>query len=952
MRGRVARLLLGLVLADRPADLERLADVVWGESPPPTHRSALHVHLGTLRRQLAVLAPGATVERVGEGYRLRLDGWETDLQLVTDLVESARAALARDPRKARDLLDRALGLWRGTPFAVDGEVVDEAAFHLAESARRDAEELFVEALLALGDAAAAEAAAHRFVTREPLREARWGQLLRARYLAGRTADALGTYRDARATLVEQLGIEPGRDLRDLEAAVLIDDRARLHLPTSEDQSTLPAPPRPARPLVCRDEEVNRLVRRLSRGEPLLVIGPPGVGKTRLATEAVRTMGLDAAWIDVRDPGHVEAVGAVPEWSRRHPDGVVVFDNAETDPASVADSVAGLRRHAPTVAIVVTSRVPIEIDAGVEVVSPLAQPSSGDDELRVEQSPAARVLRAALDELAPAASVSSRDVERLCERAGGLPLVLRLLASAARALPVEMLLDPSMTVAGDEVVAAVQSTSALLSDQEREAFMDLSVIGGDFDHDLAAGVTGLGADRLGAVLRQLVDHGLVQAQPDCPLPFTLLEPIREAAGRLLDRSGRGPATFDRHIDACLLRARALDRLAAIGVADLRQRIAAELPRLREVVSHLAEVGDAERALALVCRLERPLYSLGWWSEKVELFDTALAIKGPDSAMRARAHAFRSRPGPLHLLEPAHAERAEAMAAALGEHLLAAYARHHRAIALWWSGDLQRSIELSEDASRAFHDAGRAFEWTEARKFLGVAMVFAGDVRAGMEVQRDALASVRRAGDAPIHVAHHLAYLGHCHRMLGDDAAAFADLSEARQLCLTVGNRGTAIHIALALGELAVERGEPATALSLTSEALELISASRGWVYEPWAWTVAVRAHTLGGDLDTALSCGRRALVQLPRVPSGEGVRLAGELAALAVGRGDVATAARLLAVARAIDDVREMPFRPHAEAARLADLEREVAAAGGVLPTEDAATLSITEAAGSFLISRG
>jgi tetratricopeptide (TPR) repeat protein len=353
---------------------------------------------------------------------------------------------------------------------------------------------------------------------------------------------------------------------------------------------------------------------------------------------------------------------------------------------------------------------------------------------------------------------------------------------------------------------------------------------------------------------------------------------------------------------------------------------------------------------VCRLERPLYTLGWWSEKVALFDSALGIPGPITKMRARAHAFRSRAGPLHLLDPNHAALAESMASELGEVLLAAYARSLRAIWLWWSGDFERSIELSGSAAARFEAAGRTLEWSEARKFLGVAMVFAGETAGGLEIQQSTLATVRRTG-APFHVAHHLAYLGHCRRMLGDDAAALADLTEALEICRDVGNRGTAIHLCITLGELAVERGDAPGALALTAEALELIEAARGWTYEPWAWTVALRAHAHLGDLDAALTCGRRALARLARVPSGEGTRLAGELADVALRRGEPETAVRLMRVARESDDVRELPFRPRREVERFEDLDGRICAALGERPhgppTGD--QLSIAEAAGRLLI---
>jgi tetratricopeptide (TPR) repeat protein len=338
--------------------------------------------------------------------------------------------------------------------------------------------------------------------------------------------------------------------------------------------------------------------------------------------------------------------------------------------------------------------------------------------------------------------------------------------------------------------------------------------------------------------------------------------------------------------------------------------------------------------------------------VELFDLALAVPGSATAMRARAHAFRARPGPLHLFDVSHAERAETIATELGRPLLVAFSRHVRGIGAWWHGDLAQAIELSRDAADRFDAAGRTLEWGDARKFLGVAMVFDGDVIDGLEVQHDALLALRRVGAAAFQVAHGVAYLGHCHRMLGDDAAALADWTEARELCRSVGNRGTAVHIELGLADLAVDRGDVDDALARAAEALDLIHEARGWIYEPWAWTVALRAHGLTGDAVSAAACGRRAAGALPRAPSGEEVRLAQELAELAVQHDEIDTAARLLGIVDAVKDRRELPFPPKAERLRLQALREVVAARLGPAWRDDVtpgARLSITEAAGSLLV---
>lgn len=957
VRGHPARLLVGIVASRGPCSIDRLTEILWGDTPPPTHRSAVHVHLGALRRALAAQGDGCSIVRSDAGYSLELDGWEVDATLATDLLAASRRLLDDRPDAALRLVDQALDLWHGLPFAVDGEVVDVPSWHHLEAARRDAEELRVEALLRTGDAAGAEAAAARAVEAEPLREARWGQLLRARYLNGRTADALATYQQARATLIESLGIEPGPELRDLEAAALTHDVARLRVNETSDEM-VHLPPPATSPMVGREPELQRVLDAVASGQRVILLGPPGVGKTRLALDVARGHEAGAvAWIDLRDPDALDGLSpqaGLIDWARRHPTGLIVLDNAETVLSKAAATVHALAARAPEVGIVVTSRAPLDADLAVELLAPLTLPSPAATEEDIEAAPAVQALRAALGELAPAASLRPAEVAQIAHRAGGLPLLLRLSAAAARALPVDAILDRAPSAPGDEIDRATTALLNLLDDPVRQAFLDLCVLGGDFDGDLAARVAGLQPASFAGAVIQLVDHGLLQARPDEALPYSVLEPIRAAAVRLGENPQRRQLVLDRCVDACIDRARRAAGLTREGAPpELARRLEADLPRHRQALDHVTRTGDAERALALVSRLDLPLYVLGWWIEKTELFDAALAIPGPPSPMRARAHALRSRPGPMHQFDLAHAERAEAMAAALGHDSLVAFARHMRSIGCWWNGRTTEAIQLASDAADAFAATDRLVEWAEARKFLGVALVLHGDAQAGLEIQHEALVVVRRDLRSPFHVAHNLAYLGHCHRLLGDDTAAAADWTEARELCAQVGNRGTAIHIAIGLGEIAVDRGQHELALELVGEALELLRAGRATTYAPWAWTVATRAHALVGDLRFAGTCAQRAIAGLPDAPPGEAVRLAVELANLAAAQGELPTAARLLGVAAATLDRRELPFPSPSEEVRRCNTQRAVETGLGDGASEhlDAGRrCSVAEAAGGLFAS--
>jgi hypothetical protein len=157
--------------------------------------------------------------------------------------------------------------------------------------------------------------------------------------------------------------------------------------------------------------------------------------------------------------------------------------------------------------------------------------------------------------------------------------------------------------------------------------------------------------------------------------------------------------------------------------------------------------------------------------------------------------------------------------------------------------------------------------------------------------------------------------------------------------------------IGLAEVAVDRGRHESALEHVGEALELLRASHATYYEPWAWTVAMRAHHASGEAENALLCARRALAVLGAAPPGEVVRLAMELATVAVGLHDLTSAARLLGAAAAIPDRRELPFPSPAEATRRDETEKTVVEGLGTeAPRHTAAgrRCSVAEAAGDLL----
>ena len=204
--------------------VDRLVDVLYGEELPANPANAVQVLVSRLRRRLAPAGPADLVDGSAAGYRLRLGPDDVDAGRFAAAVAEARGRVASDPGGAADALGDALALWRGEPLTGIGadEWADAEPARLAEL-RWAASRTALAALLAAGRHGEAVAELEPATHEQPLRERLWAQLVLALYRCGRQADALRAFQDARGHLVDGLGIEPGAELRRLEAAVLAQD---------------------------------------------------------------------------------------------------------------------------------------------------------------------------------------------------------------------------------------------------------------------------------------------------------------------------------------------------------------------------------------------------------------------------------------------------------------------------------------------------------------------------------------------------------------------------------------------------------------------------------------------------------------------------------------------------------------------------------------------------------
>jgi len=221
--GPKQRALLVILLLHRGevVSTDRLGDELWGERPPASAAKTVQVYMSNLRK---ALGDGVLVTR-GHGYLLQTARGQVDVDRFEVLVDAGRTALGEgDARGASERLREALALWRGPPLA---DFAYEP-FAQAEAARLEEERLAaledrIDADLALGRHAALVGELESLVRGHPLRERLQGQLMLALYRSGRQADALERYQEARRRLTDELGIEPGPELQELERAILNQD---------------------------------------------------------------------------------------------------------------------------------------------------------------------------------------------------------------------------------------------------------------------------------------------------------------------------------------------------------------------------------------------------------------------------------------------------------------------------------------------------------------------------------------------------------------------------------------------------------------------------------------------------------------------------------------------------------------------------------------------------------
>ncbi len=806
------RALLALLLLEsgRVVSVDRIVDAVWGEQPPATVVKAVQVSVSRLRK----LLPQGVLETRSPGYLLRVDDVKVDLRRFERLRQEATAASADGRYEvAAERLGEALALWRGPALAdlapdlhLPGELARLDELRLVATEER------VDADLELGRHAEVVPELEALVAAHPLRERLRVLLMLALYRSGRQADALDVYRETRRLLVEELGIEPGAELQDLERRILAHDES---LAVAARPVVRPALPSPATPLVGRRREVAELRELLRRPSVRLVtlVGPGGVGKTRLAL-AVPEPRQEAAFVSlapVVEPVVVRsviahAVGVQDESvlldRLRSRELLLVLDNFE-HLLEAAPLVSELLSAAPGLRVLATSRSPLNISGEHQYeVSPLPLRKATD--LFVERATA---VGADLD--------ASPVVEDICRRLDCLPLAIELAASRTRTLSADALLARleqrlPLLVRGPRDVperqrtlrAAIGWSYALLEPDEQTLFARLSVFAGGCTLETAEQV----GDAALETLASLVDKSLLVYRDG---RYWMLETIREYAREKLDESGEAEVLVRRHGERLLETAELGLAQTARGQRPPLAAFEAELDDVRAAIRSALDRNDVAFALRLTAAFAwvwvfsgRSAEGLRWLVEALE-----------------------------HGLNVPRAIRAEALQAAGWLGVLAS--------------DAAQARTLLEEALDLWRDAGDDDRVAEVLRWLGFSYVLTGELENARALLGESVELRKGRGD-PVPLARSLRSLGEVELDRGDLGHAAEVIEQALALFRAAAADTDLLMTMHSLGDVVLARGDASSAMDLYADALRAQAPSASMALHCLGGLAAVAALERDGE----------------------------------------------------------------------------------------------------------
>ena len=943
-RGLPRSLLVALLL--RPGQTvssDWLIDLLWGDDLPRNPANALQIQVSYLRKTLSAADPNGSslLDTRPGGYSLTIDPGAIDAvrfeAAVRDAVPVDELRSLADLRQAIDEVDAALDLWRGEALEdVRGLELARGEITRLEELRWATIERRTDLMLASGRHSEVVGDLPGYLQQMPLRERLHEQLVLALYRCGRQADALRAYEDARRILVEELGIDPGADLRDLERRVLQQDPALdwtpragpsggvestgevVAAPASASTGASGRLPIPLTPLVGREGELARLRELLEAHRVVTLTGPAGAGKSRLAIELAGGSERPVCYVDlspIDDPALVAATVAAAARLTFAPgedavaaiaatlgpqDLLLVLDTCEHVFAAAAQLTTSLLRSGPGVRVLATSRRTLGITGELAwPVPPLRlPPSDATAATEIAAHPAAALFIERASAVRPDLEVDDRtaaDIAAICLALDGLPLAIELAAARTELLSpgsirarledrFALLVDGGTDLAARQQTlrSAIDWSFELLSPDQRSFFARLGVFAGSFDLEAALMVAGADLAAPLELLGSLVKHSMVaRAGAD---RYRLLDTLRAYALEVLGELD-ADATRHRHADFYA-------GLAARGEAAIRgpeqlewlDHLRRDINNFRGALEWCLLTGDTSRAASLAGDLAWFCTLNGMLTESIRYLERLVDADGVSGPARAKClwgHALLA--ASLGRLEDgrASAHAAVTVARASEDVIGVAYGLNALAVTEWALGNHECSLAAHREGVELLEDVDDAWGLAICRVLQARTLFDVGDPTAAA-VADVGVAQARRSGD--LHV----------------------------------------LGVALTqIAQMAVADGKPDAALAAAAEALELqerIGYTEGTVS---ALHVLGRSARLAGDLEGAADHHRRALTLAMRI---------GHAAATCEALEDLARieadrrpdlARRLLRAARAERDRCGLPPRQR-DAEELALLERAVA----------------------------
>ena len=651
--------------AGRVVSSERLAEDLWEGEPPPQAAATLRVYVSHLRKALG--DDGAVIKTRKPGYLLELALEALDASRFEATSARARTAAATgDDRRAAALFREALELWRGPALA---DVADQS-FARAEAIRLEEARLAVvedriDSDLRLGAHADLVGELEVLTSEQPLRERLWRHLITALYRSGRQADALAAHRKIRQRLADELGIDPGPELQELERRILAQDPALNSVPVRETARDVRLPAYRTT-FFGRDDEIETLTRRLEKHQLVTVTGVGGCGKTRMAVEAAR--GLVDGYADgvyfidlgsVADPDLVPQIvatgvgvsggGVTGGSSRPVMDDVVallrgrsvliVLDNCEHLLEASAQAAEMLLQASRGLRMIATSREPLGIDDEQVLAVPSLEVPGERDQLETDS------VRLFADRAQAARTGFELNAENIaavadiCRRLDGIPLAIELAAARVAHLSpgqiAERLNDRFRLLTGGRrriqrqqtLQATMDWSYDLLDENERTVLRRLSVFPSDFSLEAAeaVGVWGLPGSALD-LMGSLVAKSMASLEERSGIArYRLPETVRLYAEERLAATAEGDATRTRHLDHFVS---AIERISA-EILDptgfiLSGLAGAEYANLAAALLW-ADVSEQPAKMARILAQTRLLWwFVGSWEAGMDFYDRALSF----------------------------------------------------------------------------------------------------------------------------------------------------------------------------------------------------------------------------------------------------------------------------------------------------------------------------------------